>query len=62
MLSPPGKGAYSFRIHGKIYHLVSALYPNEANKRGYEQIYSSNLLKEKKKMLKTNETKNVLLK
>jgi hypothetical protein len=33
--SLPGNGPYNFRIHGEIYHLVSPLYPNEANKPQY---------------------------
>lgn len=30
--SPPGNGPYCFRIDGQIYHLVSPLYPSEADK------------------------------
>jgi hypothetical protein len=37
--SPPGNGTYCFWIHGQIYHLVSPLYPNEANKPEYGQLY-----------------------
>jgi hypothetical protein len=37
--SPPGSGQYRFWIHGQTYHLASSLYPNEASKSGYEQIY-----------------------
>jgi hypothetical protein len=35
----PANGPYFFRIHGQIYSLVLPLYPNEANKPGYEQVY-----------------------
>jgi hypothetical protein len=37
--SPPGNGPYRSRIHGQIYHLVSPLYPNEAKKPGYGELY-----------------------
>jgi hypothetical protein len=35
-----GNGPYCCRIHGKIYHLVSPLYPNQGNTRklGYGQL------------------------
>jgi hypothetical protein len=34
----------SFRIHGQIYHLISPLYPKEANKPGYGQLYIFNIV------------------
>jgi hypothetical protein len=33
--SPPENHPYCFRIHGQIYHLVSPLYPIEANNPVY---------------------------
>jgi hypothetical protein len=39
MKSPPGNGQYCFWIHGQTYRLASSLYPNEANKSGYGQLY-----------------------
>jgi hypothetical protein len=36
---PPGNSPYSFRKHGQIYNFVSPLYPNEANKPEYGQVY-----------------------
>jgi hypothetical protein len=41
MKSPPGNGPYCLRIHGHIYHLVSRLNPNEANKPGHRRLYIS---------------------
>jgi hypothetical protein len=37
--SPPWNGPYCFQRHGKTCHLVALLYPNEANKPGYEQVF-----------------------
>jgi hypothetical protein len=37
--SLPENGPYSFRTHGQIYHSVSPLYPNGANKPGYGQLH-----------------------
>jgi hypothetical protein len=37
--SPLVKGPYCFWIHGRIYPLVSPLYPKEVNKSGYGQFY-----------------------
>jgi hypothetical protein len=37
--SPPGNCLYCFQIHSRTYHLVSELYPNEANKSGYRRPY-----------------------
>jgi hypothetical protein len=36
---PIGDEPHYFRIHGHVYHLFSQLYPNEANKLGYGQLY-----------------------
>jgi hypothetical protein len=37
--SPAGNGPYCFWIHSQIYRLVSQLYPDEANKPWYGQLY-----------------------
>jgi hypothetical protein len=37
--SPTGNGPYCFQIHSRTYHLVSELYPKEANKPAYGQPY-----------------------
>jgi hypothetical protein len=37
--SPSGNNPYCFRIYGRIYHLVSPLYPNEVNKPEYGQLH-----------------------
>jgi hypothetical protein len=39
MKLPPGNGQYCFWICGQTYHLASSLYPNEANKSAYGQLY-----------------------
>jgi hypothetical protein len=36
--SPSGNGPYCFQIQGQFYHLVSLLYPDEANKPGSGQL------------------------
>jgi hypothetical protein len=40
IILPPGNGPYYFWRHGHVRHLVSLLYPNEANKPGYGQLIS----------------------
>jgi hypothetical protein len=52
--SPPGNGPYCFWIHGQIYHLVSALYPNEANEPRYGQAYIFDSAEEKQNGLNAN--------
>jgi hypothetical protein len=47
--SPPGNGPDCIRIHGQIYHLLSPLYPNKANKPGHRQLYIFDLLKQQMK-------------
>jgi hypothetical protein len=37
--SPPRNVSYGFRVNSQIYHLISPLCPNEANKPGYRQFY-----------------------
>jgi hypothetical protein len=49
-----GKGPYCFRIHGRIYHLVSPLYPKEANKSGYRQFYILDPAEAKTKQIKNH--------
>jgi hypothetical protein len=46
--SLPGSGPYCFRIHYLTYDIVSLLYPNEANKPGYGQMYIFEVAEEKK--------------
>jgi hypothetical protein len=36
---PSGKGVYCFWIHSWIYHLISLVHPNGANKPVYGQLY-----------------------
>jgi hypothetical protein len=40
--SLPGNGPHCSRIHCQIYHLISLLYPIEANQPGYGQLYIFN--------------------
>jgi hypothetical protein len=40
--SPPGNGPYCFRVHVQVYHLVSPLYPREANRSEHGQLYILN--------------------
>jgi hypothetical protein len=38
--SPPESGPYCFRIRGRIYQLLSQLYPHEASIPGYGQLHT----------------------
>jgi hypothetical protein len=42
---PSGNGPYSSWTHGQIYHSVSMVYPNKANKQGYGQLHILNSAK-----------------
>jgi hypothetical protein len=56
--SPPGNGPCCFRTLSQIYHLVSQLYPNDANKH-MDNFILSILLNEQQSGLKTKQTKGV---
>jgi len=36
---PPGRGPYTFRLHGQIYHRTGSLHPGESEKPIYNQLY-----------------------
>jgi hypothetical protein len=53
-------GQNCFRIYAQIHHLVTPLYPNEANKPGYGQLYISDSAEATKNGLKTNQMNGVM--
>ena len=36
LVKPPGIGPYCFRIHGQIYHKISAFHPNENDSQSFQ--------------------------
>jgi hypothetical protein len=45
----PGNGPYCFQIHCQTYDIFSPLYPNEANKLAYGQLYICDVAEAKEK-------------
>lgn len=39
IVKPPGIGPYCFKIHGQIYHKISALHPNDNETPSYNHLY-----------------------
>jgi hypothetical protein len=37
--SPPGRGPYTFRLHGQIYHRTGSLHPADGTPPSYSQLY-----------------------
>ncbi|XP_055942022.1 uncharacterized protein LOC129972067 [Argiope bruennichi] len=54
MKPPPGIGSYCYRIHSKIYHMVSPLYSGH-NKPGYGQLYVFDSSEANEKRMERNE-------
>jgi hypothetical protein len=39
IVKPAGQGPYCFKIHGQIYHKISALHPNENESASHNHLY-----------------------
>jgi hypothetical protein len=57
--SPLGNGPYCFRIYSQVCHFGSPLYPNEANKAVYGELYIFDSAEAATKRLKTNQIKSI---